>query len=72
MTRQDFIHKKFPLICLVLSLVIFTLSLTDFSGIGDLEKTASDTEDEVKGRIEALNSLIVNTISGDPAKATDP
>lgn len=72
MTRHDFIHKKFPLICLVLSLVAFTLSLANMSDTGNLERTVSNTEAELNGRIEALNSLITQTLAEDPSLSHEP
>lgn len=72
MTRHDFILKKFPLICLVLSLVIFILSLANIGGTGNLERTVSKTEDKLQARIEALDKLISNTLSVDPEANTEP
>lgn len=72
MTKQDFIHKKFPLICLVMALAFFVLSLTDFTGNGNLKKTAARTEEKVKERIGALNGLINQTLSTDPSIKTTP
>ena len=66
MNKQDFIHKKFPLICLVLALALFVLSLTDFVGTGNLENAAAKTEDNVKERIAALNDLINQTLATSP------
>ena len=72
MTRNDFIHKKLPLICLVLSLVIFIISLTTSSNTGNLNDTIERTEKRVQQRIEALNSLIEETLSIDPFTSTEP
>lgn len=72
MTRNDFILKKFPLICLVLSLVIFILSLANIGGTGNLERTVSKTENKLQARIEALDELIHNTLSIDPEAKTEP
>ena len=72
MTRHDFLHKKFPLICLVLSLVVFTLSLTNMSDTGNMESTVSKTEDKLNGRIEVLNSLIARTLDTDPSISSEP
>ena len=72
MTRNDFIHKKLPLICLVLSLVLFTISLTDTTRVGNLEKTIEKTADRISDRIEALNELISSTLSTDPLAPTEP
>ena len=72
MTRNDFIIKKFPLICLVLSLVIFILSLANIGGTGNLERVVSRTEDKAKQRIEALDELIINTLSSDPEEKLEP
>ena len=58
MTRHDLIHRKLPLLCLVLSLVIFTISLANLGGTGNLERAVSRTEDKAKERIEALDELI--------------
>ena len=72
MTRNDFIIKKFPLICLVLSLVIFILSLANIGGTGNLERVVSRTEDKVEGRIKALDELIQSTLSTDPEAKNEP
>ena len=67
MTKKDFIHKKFPLICLVLSLALFVLSMTDFIGTGNLEKTVSRTEERVAERISTLNEIIDQTLATNPS-----
>ncbi len=72
MTRHDFIHKRLPLICLVLSLVIFAISLTNITSIGDLEETVENTEEKVEGRIKALNSIVNTTLSSDPFANAEP
>ena len=72
MTRQEFINKKFPLICLVLSLAIFVISLTDLSGTGNLNEKAEQTGEEVSERISALNSLINQTLATNPAEKLSP
>ena len=63
MTRHDFIHKRLPLIGLVLSLVIFIISLTNNSGSASLRETAEKTGKRTAERIEALNEAIENTLS---------
>ena len=70
MTRHDLIHRKLPLLCLVLSLVIFTISLANLGGTGNLERAVSRTEDKAKERIEALDELIISTLSSDPEART--
>ncbi len=66
MSRQDFIHKKFPVICLVLALVLFVLSLTDFIESGNMEKTAKKTAERVEGRIDELDELLSQTLATNP------
>ena len=66
MAKKDFIHKKFPLICLVLSLSLFVLSMTDFIGTGNLKKTVSRTEERVAERIGTLNEIIDQTLATNP------
>ena len=63
MTRHDFIHKRLPLIGLVLSLVIFIISLTNNSGSASLRETAEKTGKRAAERIDALNEAIENTLS---------
>ena len=48
-------------------MVLFVLSMTDFTGTGNLEKAAARTEENVKERIDALNGLINRTLSTDPS-----
>ena len=67
MTKKDFIHKKFPLICLVLSLALFVLSMTDFIGTGNLEKAVAKTEERVAERISTLNEIIDQTLATNPS-----
>ena len=66
MSRQDFIHKKFPVICLVLALALFVLSLTDFIESGNLEKTAKKTAERVEERIDELDELVSQTLATNP------
>ena len=66
MTRHDLIHRKLPLACLVLSLVIFALSLANIGSTGNMEKAAARTEHRAKERIKALDALISSTLSTDP------
>lgn len=72
MTRQDFINKKFPLICLVLALALFVISLSDLSGTGNLTKKAEKTEQKVRERISELNSLVNQTLATDPSEKPYP
>lgn len=72
MTRQDFTHKKLPLICLILALALFVLSMTDFTGTRNLEKAAARTEARIKARINTLNELINQTVKTDPSTRTIP
>lgn len=72
MSRQDFIHKKFPVICLVLALALFVLSLTDIIESGNLEKTAEKTETRVKKRLDELNELISQTLATNPQTNAAP
>jgi signal transduction histidine kinase len=72
MTRHDFIHKKFPLICLVLALALFVLSMTDISSPGSLAEKVEETEENVRERISALNSQISKTLSVDPSVKSSP
>ena len=72
MTGRDFTHKRLPLVCLVLALVIFTISLTNSSNSSNLEKTAMKTGERVERRINALNSLIESTLATDPNIESEP
>ena len=72
MTHKDFMHKKFPLICLVVSMTIFVISLISSNNIGNLERTVSRTQDRIKKRIEAVDAVIQQTITCDPFTITEP
>ena len=72
MTRQDFTHKRLPLICLVLAMVLFAVSLTDFTSMGNVDKAATRTASKVSERIEALNKLIRSTLVTHPYGMTEP
>ena len=72
MTRHDLIHRKLPLACLVLSLVIFALSLANIGSTGNMERAVTRTEHRVKARIEALDALISSTLSTDPMADITP
>ena len=72
MTRHDFIHRRLPLICLVISMVFFSLSLTNIVSSGDLKEATENTSDKLEERIEALNDLISKTLSSDPFINAEP
>lgn len=72
MTKQNFIYRRVPLIGLILALVIFAISLTDFTIKGNLEKAVSRTGNRVAERIEALDELISQTLATDPNAAHTP
>ena len=72
MTRHDLIHRKLPLACLVLSLVIFALSLANIGSTGNLERAAEKTADKAQERLEALDALIGRTLAIDPQADMTP
>ena len=57
---------------LVLSLVIFIISLTSNSSLSGLTDIAEETGEKVEDRLESLNSLIENTLALDPDEAAEP
>ena len=56
---------------LVLSLVIFIISLTGNSSLSGLTDIAEETGEKVEDRLESLNSLIENTLALNPDEAAE-
>ena len=66
------IYKKIPLVCLVLSLAIFVLSMTNIVGGGNIEKAAEKTTKEIYEKIDKLDRAIKSTLAKEPGTQSNP
>ena len=64
MNTKDWLHKKLPLLALLLALLLFVLSMAS-NDVGDTDKTARDTAERIEKRLAILDSYI------EKAQATD-
>lgn len=62
------IYKKIPLICLVLSLAIFVLSMTNIVGGGNLDKAAEETLTKISSKLQVLDNSVNEILAQDPDK----
>ena len=72
MKKPAALIKRLPLICLVLSLITYVLSMTDVFNGGNIEEAASDTSEKVAERLSELNSCINSTLASEPSTHSSP
>lgn len=72
MKKISSLYKRLPLICLVLSLAIFALSMTNIFSGSNLKNATDKTSEKVKERIADLNSAINRTLSSNPTTQNSP
>lgn len=60
------IYKRVPLLCLVLAMAIFVLSMTNIVGGGDIDKAAEDVADKINGKISELDDAVSQVLSKSP------
>lgn len=72
MNKRDFIHKKLPLICLVLSLSLFVVSMTGIGNSKNVQEIAERTADKVEKRMAELDEHINVTLASDPMVRREP
>ena len=72
MKKTSALYKKLPLICLVLSLAIFALSMSDILERGNIERAAEKTSEKVAERIAKLNSAVNKVLSVAPESHSSP
>ena len=66
MKKPTALYKKLSLICLVISLAIFALSMSDILEGGNINRAADKTSEKVEERISVLNSAIRKVLSTAP------
>ncbi len=72
MSKQDFIHKRLPLIILVLSLILFAISMTGNISTRDEDRIAERIADRIQDRMDVLDRIISQTLSTHPAEKSSP
>ena len=55
MKTKEWLHKRIPFTALVLALILFILSMAGNNAGSDTEKTASETADRIRQRLELLD-----------------
>ena len=58
MKTRELLHKKLPLVGLVLALSFFVLSMASSSSVGDIEKVADKTASRIEKRLAVLDGYI--------------
>ena len=72
MNKKDFIQKKLPLICLVLSLSLFVVSMTGIGNTKNVPAIAKRTAGKVEARMAELDNHISSILSHDPESRNTP
>ena len=72
MKRKSALYKKLSLICLVISLAIFALSMSDILEKGNINRAADKTSERIAERISELNSAISKVLSIAPENHGSP
>lgn len=72
MNKKDFIQKKLPLICLVLSLSLFVVSMTGIGNTKNVPAIAKSTAGKVEARMAELDNHISSILSHDPESRNTP
>ena len=66
MITREFIHRKLPLIGLVLALCLLVISMTGVNEVGDTDHWASNVSARVENRLEVLDRHIADAFENEP------